>query len=118
MGQQTFHSRQFARRCLKRLGFDVLTAEDGREGLAIYRAHQDIIRVVLLDMMMPHMGGEQTFTELRRIDPDVRVILSSGYNEQDAVRRFAGRGLAGFIQKPYRVQSLAAAIRAAIEPGH
>ena len=109
--------RQFARRCLQRFGFDVLTAEDGREGLAIYKTHQDTIKVVLLDMMMPHMGGEKTFTELRRVNPDVRVVLSSGYNEQDAVRRFAGRGLAGFIQKPYQVEKLEEAIRAAIKSG-
>lgn len=107
--------RQFARRCLQRWGFDVLSAEDGREALAIYERHRDIIKVVLLDMMMPHMGGEKTFTELRRIDPNVRVVLSSGYNEQDAVQRFAGRGLAGFIQKPYQVQKLLEVIRGIVD---
>lgn len=56
---------------------------------------------MLLDMTMPVMGGEEAFRELKAIRPNVRVILSSGYNEVEAVQRFAGKGLASFIQKPY-----------------
>ena len=108
------HVRRVASRVLRRLGFEVLTAEDGREALAIYRSHQDEIVLVLLDMMMPRMGGERTFTELRRIDADVRVLLTSGYNEQDAVARFVGRGLAGFIQKPYPKGELERAVKEAL----
>jgi two-component system cell cycle sensor histidine kinase/response regulator CckA len=108
------HVRRVASRILTRMGFDVLSAEDGREGVAIYRSHQDEIVLVLLDMMMPRMGGERTFTELRRIKPDVRVLLTSGYNEQDAVDRFVGRGLAGFIQKPYPKGELERAVREAL----
>ena len=103
--------RATVRKILTRLGFDVLTAEDGRAGLAIFRAHANEIRMVLLDMMMPHMGGEDTFVELRRIRPEVKVLLTSGYNEQEAVQRFVGRGLAGFIQKPFSPQDLAHTIR-------
>ncbi len=65
-------------------------------------------------MTMPHMDGEETFRELRRIDPRVRVLLTSGYNEQDATDRFAGKGLAGFIQKPYRPQDLLEKVREAL----
>jgi len=61
---------------------------------------------VLLDLTMPHMDGEQCFRELRLLDPTVRVIMSSGYNEQDVTQRFVGKGLAGFIQKPYRLSEL------------
>lgn len=63
---------------------------------------------------MPRMDGEEAFRELRRIDPGVQVILTSGYSEQDATESFAGKGLAGFLQKPYRPQELLAAIYAVI----
>jgi PAS domain S-box-containing protein len=91
---------------LERLGFSVLTAGDGKEGVEIYRFRGKEIAVVLLDLTMPRMNGEEAFRELRRINPDVRVVLSSGYSEQEIAARFAGRGLAGFIQKPYQLDRL------------
>ncbi len=106
--------RRAAGRILERMGFEVLSAEDGREAVAIFRSHADEIVLVLLDMMMPRMGGERTFTELRRIRPEVRVVLSSGYNQQEAVDRFVGRGLAGFIQKPYPKDELERVVREAL----
>ena len=89
------------------MGLKTLTAADGIEGVEIFKRHHKDIDVVLLDMTMPRMGGEDTFSALCRIDPDVKVILSSGYNEQDATNRFAGKGLAGFLQKPYSPEQLA-----------
>ena len=65
---------------------------------------------MLLDLTMPRMDGVEAFRELRRIRPDVRVLLCSGYNEQDVTRRFLGQGVAGFIQKPYRIKDLLAEI--------
>ncbi|MDQ6974531.1 MAG: response regulator [Mariprofundaceae bacterium] len=65
------------------------------------------ISVVLLDMTMPNMDGKACFRELRRINEDVKVVLSSGYSEEDATARFNGKGLAGFIQKPYSPEQLA-----------
>ena len=91
---------------LERLGFSVLTAGDGQEAVEIFRFRGKEIALVLLDLTMPRMNGEEAFRELRRIDPDVRVVLSSGYSEQEIAARFAGRGLAGFIQKPYQVERL------------
>ena len=70
--------------------------------------------IVILDLTMPRMDGMETFRELRRIRENARVILSSGYNETEVVDRFAGRGLAGFIQKPYVSATLTAKIREAI----
>ena len=64
---------------------------------------------------MPHLDGDACFRELRRIRSDVRVILSSGYNEAELVARFAGKGLAGFMQKPYRIDTLAEKIGEALE---
>jgi len=91
---------------LQRLGLTVLTACDGREGVDVFREHQDEIACVVLDMIMPHMDGEEAFGELRRISSDVPVIMSSGYDEHSVTRRFAGKDLAGFIQKPYEFQEL------------
>lgn len=91
---------------LERLGFSVLTAGDGQEAVEIFRFRGKEIALVLLDLTMPRMNGEEAFRELRRIDPGVRVVLSSGYSEQEIAARFAGRGLAGFIQKPYQVERL------------
>ena len=104
-------ARGLAVHMLERMGFEVLAAADGREGVEIFRANKANIRLVLLDMTMPHMDGEETFRELRRIRIDVRVVLTSGYNEQTATSRFAGKGLAAFIQKPYRFEELRAVVR-------
>jgi len=97
--------RTVTRRILERAGFDAILAADGVEALHAYRATPGIV-LVLMDMTMPRMDGEECFRELRRYDPAVRVILTSGYNEQDATTRFVGKGLAGFIQKPYRPTDL------------
>ena len=95
---------------LRALGFEVLTAGDGREAVEVYQANGDLCFVVL-DLTMPHMDGEQCFRELRALNPAVRVIMSSGYNEQDVTQRFVGKGLAGFIQKPYNLTSLRSGLK-------
>ncbi len=87
-------------------GFDVLTASDGREAVDIYERRKDEIILVVLDHTMPVMDGEETFRELQRIKNDVRVLLCSGYQEQDITRRFIGTRPAGFIQKPFRMDDL------------
>jgi PAS domain S-box-containing protein len=102
--------RPVTRMMLERLGFQVLLAGDGREGLGVFRAHQGEIVCVLLDLTMPEMDGEETLAELREVDPQVRVILASGYNQLEVVQRFAGPGLAGFVQKPYRLADLRATL--------
>ena len=107
--------RTLASRMLERMGFSVLLAEDGRHGVDMYDAHRDEIVAVLLDMTMPHMDGEETFRELRRKNKNVCVVLSSGYNESEATTGFKGKGLSGFIQKPYRSEDLTAVMRSALE---
>ncbi len=91
---------------LERLGFHVLTAADGREAVDVFSRHANEITCVLLDLTMPHMDGEKTFGQLRLLQPDITVVLCSGYNEGDATQRFMGKGLAGFIQKPYTLALL------------
>jgi PAS domain S-box-containing protein len=98
--------RAVSRRLLERLGLDVLTAEDGQAAVAIYGERQADIDMVLLDLTMPRMNGEEAFRELRRLNPGVRVILASGYSEKDIAGRFAGKGLAGCLQKPYTLDKL------------
>ena len=98
--------RDVGTQMLERLGFQILTAAHGPEGLKVFQECGDKIDCVILDLTMPEMGGEEVLRELRRLRPDVRVILSSGYNEQEVTQRFAGKGLAGFIQKPYRLANL------------
>lgn len=101
---------------LENVGFKVLKASDGRECVDIFHQHQNEILVVLLDATMPRMNGEEAFRELRRIQPDVKVILTSGYSEQDATRHFPTEGLAGFIQKPYSFNQLKAKVREVLTP--
>jgi PAS domain S-box-containing protein len=98
--------RRLGQQMLERLGFEVLTAADGSEGVEVYRQHWDRIVCVILDLTMPQMGGEETMGELRQIREDLRIILSSGYDEQEVTQRFASKGLAGFIQKPYTLKRL------------
>ncbi len=107
--------RSVCSRMLEWLGFEALTAGDGQEALEVYGQHRDAVRCVLLDLTMPRMDGEETFRELRRINPDLPVILCSGYNEQETIKRFAGGGLAGFIQKPYRIAHVRDALKAALD---
>lgn len=106
--------RNVARRVLEKLGFQVITADDGRAAIDLFVRHQAAVSAVLLDMTMPGPSGEDVFRELRRVKPDVRVVLTSGYNEQDATSRFVGKGLAGFLQKPWRPADLEAAMSRAI----
>ena len=72
---------------------------------------------MLLDLTMPKMGGEETFRAIRQISPGIRVILSSGYSEETATGRFAGLGLAAFIQKPYQLDTMIATLRRAVGGG-
>ncbi|NIA13520.1 MAG: PAS domain S-box protein [Nitrospiraceae bacterium] len=98
--------RDVARNALERCGFQVLTAVDGQEGVDLFRENAEGIVLVLLDMTMPRMGGDEAFRGIRRIRGDVPVVLSSGYNEREAIERFSGEGLAGFLQKPYQAEQL------------
>ena len=98
-------------------GFSVLDAEDGAGGIELFRENRERIDVVLLDLSMPGLSGEETFKRLLELDPGVRVILSSGYDQHEAMLRFTAGGPAGFIQKPYRPQQLLAEIERCRAPG-
>jgi len=106
--------RAIGREMLQELGFDVITASDGKEAMKLFNEHPDICAVIL-DLTMPHMDGEQTFRALRKANPDISVIISSGYSEQEVTQRFVGKGLAGFIQKPYKLSTLKEVLRQFME---
>jgi two-component system cell cycle sensor histidine kinase/response regulator CckA len=108
--------RDTARNTLERYGYRTILARDGREAIELFRGVPDEIALVLLDLTMPYMNGEEVLRELQSIRPPVRVLLSSGFNEVEAVRRFTGKGLAGFIQKPYTSMALAEKIKQVLQP--
>jgi PAS domain S-box-containing protein len=106
---------QVATGLFRSMGFEVLTASNGEEALAVFREHGSAIRAVLLDLTMPRLDGAETFRELRKLQPQCRVVLTSGYNEEEALQGFAGKGLAAFVQKPFQRADLLAAMRKALE---
>jgi PAS domain S-box-containing protein len=106
--------RTVTARILRALGYSVVMATDGVDGVATFKAKAEPIHVVLMDLTMPKLDGVAAFQELRRLDPQLPVILMSGYNEQDAVARFSGNGLAGFLQKPFTAETLSAKLASAL----
>jgi two-component system, cell cycle sensor histidine kinase and response regulator CckA len=98
--------RLVAGRILQQLGYQVLSAESGPRALEVYRQERGHIDLVILDMLMPGMGGAETFQELKGIDPEVRVLLSSGYSLDGETQQVMAAGACGFIQKPYRLSVL------------
>jgi PAS domain S-box-containing protein len=106
--------RLTAKHTLERYGYRTMLANDGTTALEAYRDQSGLIGLVLLDLTMPVMNGEETLRHLQTVNPKVRVLLSSGYNEVEAVQRFAGKGLAGFIQKPYTAAGLAEKVKDAL----
>jgi len=103
--------RSVAEQTLAQGGYRVLTAEDGEQGVQRFRAHEHEIALILLDVTMPGISGEEALRALRAIRGDVKVLLSSGYDEQEVTSRFTCPGPSGFIQKPYRPSELLSKIR-------
>ncbi len=106
--------REAAGAALESMGFKVLVAVDGLDAVEVFTREKDTIDLVLMDLTMPHMDGREAFQHLRRIRPGIPVILSSGYNEQESIQQFLGRGLAGFLQKPYTLQALEQTVQEAL----
>ena len=102
--------RDVAEAILVRLGLVTVQATDGEDAIRIFEAEPGRFAVVLLDLTMPRLSGAETFRQMREIQPDARVILMSGYNEQEASGSFAGKGLAGFLEKPFSTGALGDAV--------
>jgi PAS domain S-box-containing protein len=109
--------RQVTSQMLERMGFHVLSADGGSAGLEVFRTHVHEIACTLLDLTMPAMSGEEVFSALRKIHPEKPVVVMSGYSEIDARSRFAGKGLAGFVEKPFTPLQLQERMRQALGKG-
>ena len=96
---------------LKTLGYKVLIASGGREALEIYEKNKEKIDIVILDMIMPVMGGGETYDRMKEISPDIKVLLSSGYSINGEATEILNRGCSGFIQKPFNMKELSRSIR-------
>jgi len=103
------------REMLNLLGYKVFTAQSGKEGIALYQKHAEEIVLVVLDMIMPDMGGRETLEGLRAVNPEVRVILSSGYCLNEQAVTLLNQGCKAFLQKPFSMDVLSAKIREGLE---
>jgi CheY-like chemotaxis protein len=106
--------RSLAARMLERIGFEVLVAGDGVDGVALFRERSDEIRCVLLDFSMPRMDGVQASLELQRIREDIPIIVCSGFNRHEVEDRFTGRAIAAFLHKPFRYEQIRHAFQTAL----
>jgi signal transduction histidine kinase/CheY-like chemotaxis protein len=103
-------------RTLRLLGFRVIVAESGEQGVSEFEVHREEIELVVLDVVMPGIGGEETLRRMKEVDPDVRVLVSSGFTEEDVIKRMLEGGASGFLKKPYEMGRLKQAIHQVFEP--
>ena len=100
---------------LQDLGYSVLLAENGLDAVEIYRENPGLVDLVLLDMIMPKCGGHQAFYQIRELDKDAKILLSSGYVSENEVQDLLRQGACGFLSKPHRIATVARAIRDALD---
>jgi PAS domain S-box-containing protein len=106
--------RVMAEKALERYGYKVLVADCGLAAIDVCRRHPGDISLVVLDLSMPGMAGEEALPELRKIRPNVKIVVSSGYSETETMRLFAGQRVSGFLQKPFTSTRLAAKVKRAL----
>jgi CheY-like chemotaxis protein len=102
---------EIAEEIFEQLGYKVLTARSGKEAIEIYEKNKEQIDIVLLDMIMPDMSGSDTYDKMKKIDPDIKVLLSSGYSINGQATEIMDRGCNGFIQKPFKMKELSQKLR-------
>jgi PAS domain S-box-containing protein len=107
--------RELAGKILQACGYEVVLAENGREGLDVFRREKETIDLVLLDLLMPVMGGRETFLTLRSLDEKVKILLTSGFKHDERVDEMARLGVRHFIQKPFTLEKLAEAVKTALD---
>jgi CheY-like chemotaxis protein len=96
---------------LEKLGYTVIPASGGSEAIDKFRQHRNRIDLVILDMIMPDMSGSETFDNLKKINPDIKVLLSSGYSIDGQASEILNRGCNGFVQKPFNLKQISSKIR-------
>jgi len=103
--------RDVTKRILKRAGYQILTATNGKEALNLYAKKGDKISLVILDLIMPEMGGKECLEKLREIDPDAKILITSGYCTTETGKEITESGAAGFILKPYDFKQMLTTVR-------
>ena len=96
---------------LNALGYQVLTARSGKEAIEVYKKNKDKIELVILDMIMPDMGGGETYDRIKEINPDIKVLLLSEYSTNGQAQEILDRGCDGFIQKPFNMKQVSQKLR-------
>jgi two-component system cell cycle sensor histidine kinase/response regulator CckA len=96
---------------LEKLGYDTLIAGGGKEAIEIYRKNRDTISLVILDMIMPRLSGSETYERLKEINPDIKILLSSGYSIDGAANKILKGNDDGFIQKPFNIKKLSSKVQ-------
>lgn len=107
--------RAMAAAALEEFGYAIVTASDGREGVERFRAAPERFDLVLIDLAMPVMDGAEAIVQLRAVRPSVPIVVMSGYGESETLERVAGLGAAAVVPKPFTIDALASAVRAAID---
>ena len=100
---------------LEYMGYRVYAAGSGQEAIAVYMEKRNEIDLVILDMILPGLSGGETFDRLREIDPEIRVLLCSGYSIEGEAQQIVDRGCNGFIQKPFQLKNLSQKVREALD---
>jgi CheY-like chemotaxis protein len=106
--------REMVKKALERYGYTVLLADGGLAAIDLLKRHPADVALVVLDLSMPRMSGEEALPELRKIRPEVKVLVSSGYSESETMTMFKGQRVSGFIQKPYTGAGLAEKVKACL----
>jgi PAS domain S-box-containing protein len=106
--------REMMKKLLERCGYTVLLAESGPAAVDLLRRHPGDIALVVLDLSMPRMSGEETLPELRKVRPDIKILVSSGYSESETMGQFKGHQVSGFVQKPFSGTGLAEKVKLSI----
>ena len=100
---------------LERLGYHVLTAQSGSEAIQIYKSSPEKVHMVILDMILPEMSGGEIFDRLKALNPNVKVILYSGYGIDGNAQDIIDRGCNGFLQKPFKIEHLSQTLRQVLD---
>jgi len=108
--------QEVAARMLQQLGYEVITADHGLQALEVFEVRHHEIDLILLDMVMPRLDGKETLQRLRQLNDATPILLTSGYNEYESTSLLAGKGQAGFIQKPYDLNTLRESVQAILAP--
>jgi CheY-like chemotaxis protein len=108
---------EIAKELLEAMGYRVISAKDGKGAVEVYKKNKDDINIVVLDMVMPNMGGGEAYDRMKEINPDIKVLLSSGFSIDGEATEIMERGCDGFIQKPFKMKDFSEKIMEILNKG-